>query len=139
MCLYNHMIFPPSLTDRALQFQKQVEEAGVADGHVWLCVSQSNQLHYQIIHNYACSRAHIQVRRNYSSGVTSRDTAGQCAYVLKNMISGPPSGQSEMAVVDRCISFNCFQSGLYPILYKCLHQDFQLMVLPAALRAGPTS
>lgn len=91
-CLYNHMVilfpniprptyisFPPSLTDRVLQFQKQVEEAGVADGHVWLCVSQSNQLHYKIIHNYACSRAHIQVRRNYSTGVTSRGTTDRCA------------------------------------------------------------
>lgn len=40
--------------DHVLQFQEQVEEAGVADGHVWLGVPQSNKLHYQIIHNDAC-------------------------------------------------------------------------------------
>lgn len=52
-----HSIPPaPSLTDHALQFHQQIQEAGVTDGHVGLCVSQSNQLHYQIIHHDAWSR-----------------------------------------------------------------------------------
>lgn len=110
--------FPPSLTDHVLQFQKQVEEAGVADGHVWLCVSQSNQLHDQIIHNNACTRDHMQVRRNDFSGVTSRGSAGQCTSssqvkgVVKICAVAPPSGRSELAAADRWVALNCCQSGL---------------------------
>lgn len=73
-----YMHFPPSLTDHVLQFQEQVEEAGVADGHVWLGVPQSNKLHYQIIHNDACSRDHMQVRRSDSSRLTGKGRAGEC-------------------------------------------------------------
>lgn len=111
-------VFPPSLTDHVLQFQKQVEEAGVADGHVWLCVSQSNQLHDQIIHNNACIRDHMQVRRNDFSGVMSRGSAGQCTSssqakdVMKICAVAPPGGHSELAAVDRWIALNRFQSGL---------------------------
>lgn len=110
--------FPPSLTDHVLQFQKQVEEAGVADGHVWLSVSQSNQLHDQIIHNNACTRDHMQVRRNDFSGVTSRGSAGQCTSssqvkgVVKICAVAPPSGRSGVAAVDRWVALNCCQSGL---------------------------
>lgn len=46
----------PPLTDHALQFHQQVQEAGVTDGHVRLRVSQSNQLHHQLVHPDACSR-----------------------------------------------------------------------------------
>lgn len=51
------IIFPSalSLTDHALQLHQQVQEAGVADGHVRLSVPQSHQLHHQIIHHDAWS------------------------------------------------------------------------------------
>lgn len=39
------------LTHHGLQFHQQVEEPRVTDGHVRLCVPQSNQMYHQIIHN----------------------------------------------------------------------------------------
>lgn len=55
----------PSLTDHALQFHQQVEKAGVADGHVRLCVSQSDQLHYQIVHPDTCSKDRADKRARF--------------------------------------------------------------------------
>lgn len=47
---------PPTLTDHALHLHEQVKETRVTDGHIRLCVSQSNQLHYEIVHPDSWSR-----------------------------------------------------------------------------------
>lgn len=49
-----HHVVRLKFADHALQLHQQVQEAGVTDGQVRLCVSQSNHLHYQIIHHDAC-------------------------------------------------------------------------------------
>lgn len=46
----------PTLTDHAVHLHQQVKETGVADGHIRLCVSQSDELHNQIVHSDSWSR-----------------------------------------------------------------------------------
>lgn len=47
---------PPTLTDHSLHLHEQVKETRVADGHIRLGVSQSDQLHYQFVDPDSCSR-----------------------------------------------------------------------------------